>query len=57
MVISLEDIREFMEEMDIPGRDLYDIPSSDKTFPDGTHYRIVGIVSWPLLGALVLPLP
>jgi hypothetical protein len=29
-----------MEKMGIPGRDLYDIPSSTKTFPDGANYRI-----------------
>lgn len=33
-------IREFMEKLGIPGRDLYDLPSSDKTFPDEAHYRI-----------------
>lgn len=36
----LETIREFMEKLGVPGRDLYDIPSSNKTFPDGAHYRI-----------------
>jgi hypothetical protein len=29
-----------MESMGIPGRDAHDLPTSDKTFPDGTHYRI-----------------
>ncbi len=37
---TLEGIRDFMEKLGIPGRDLYDLPSSDKTFPDGAHYRI-----------------
>lgn len=36
----MKEIREFMEGMGIPGRDLWDIPSSTKTFPDGAHYRI-----------------
>jgi hypothetical protein len=29
-----------MEKMGIPGRDLGDLPSSTKTFPDGAHWRI-----------------
>ncbi len=37
---AMKEIREFMEGMGIPGRDLWDIPSSTKTFPDGAHYRI-----------------
>ena len=37
---SLVDIRRFMEEMAIPGRDCWDLPSSQLTFPDGKHYRI-----------------
>lgn len=37
---TLERIRRFMEKQGIPGRDLYDLPSSDKTFPDGANYRI-----------------
>jgi len=37
---TLEEIREFMEEMGIPGRDLWELPSSTKTFPDGAHWRI-----------------
>lgn len=36
----IEKIRVFMENMGIPGRDLYTIPSSAKTFPDGANYRI-----------------
>jgi len=38
--ITLKEISEFMEKMGIPGRDLWDLPSSTKTFPDGAHYRI-----------------
>src|SRR6056297_3347827 len=37
---TLTEIREFMETMDIPGSDLHDLPSSEKTFPDGAHWRI-----------------
>jgi hypothetical protein len=36
----LKRIRDFMEKEGIPGRDLYELPTSKKTFPDGTHYRI-----------------
>lgn len=36
----MEKIRNFMEKQGIPGRDLYDLPTSDKTFPDGANYRI-----------------
>ena len=37
---KIDEIRNFMEEMGIPGRDLYDLPTSTKTFPDGANYRI-----------------
>lgn len=37
---TLEEIRDFMEKMGIPGRDLHHLPSSEKTFPDGAHWRI-----------------
>ena len=37
---ALNEIREFMEAMGIPGRDLGELPSSTKTFPDGAHWRI-----------------
>ena len=40
MIKTLEEIREFMGKMGIPGRDLWDLPSSTKTFPDGAHWRI-----------------
>lgn len=36
----LKKIRGFMEKEGIPGRDAYDLPTSDKTFPDGANYRI-----------------
>jgi len=40
MAKTLKEIREFMEGMGIPGRDLWDLPPSAKTFPDGAHWRI-----------------
>lgn len=40
MAKTLKEIREFMEGMGIPGRDLWNLPSSTKTFPDGAHWRI-----------------
>lgn len=39
-MLKIDEIREFMEKMGIPGRDLYDIPTSTKTFPDAANYRI-----------------
>ncbi|MCX5818751.1 MAG: hypothetical protein NT047_02370 [Deltaproteobacteria bacterium] len=40
MYKSINEIREFMDKMGIPGRDLWELPASTKTFPDGAHYRI-----------------
>lgn len=37
---SLKEIRDFMEKMNIPGQDLHNLPSSQKTFPDKAHWRI-----------------
>jgi hypothetical protein len=39
-MLTLQEIREFMQRQGIPGRDPYDLPDSGKTFPDGAHYRI-----------------
>jgi hypothetical protein len=36
----LNRIRDFMENMGIPGRDAYDLSTSQKKFPDGAQYRI-----------------
>ena len=36
----LKRIHDFMEKEGIPGRDGYDLPTSEKTFPDGANYRI-----------------
>jgi hypothetical protein len=37
---GIAEIRNFMEKLGVPGRDLYDLPDSDKTFQDGANYRI-----------------
>lgn len=37
---TLREIRAFMESMGIPGRDLWELPDSPMTFPDGTHWRV-----------------
>ena len=37
---SLIEIRDFMDDMGIPGRDLWELPTSSLKFPDGAHYRI-----------------
>ncbi|MGD2098622.1 MAG: hypothetical protein PVG35_13645 [Desulfobacterales bacterium] len=36
----LNKIREFMEKEGIPGRDAWEIPTSEKTFADGANFRI-----------------
>ena len=36
----LKKIRNFMEKEGIPGRDAYDLPTSEKSFADGANYRI-----------------
>jgi hypothetical protein len=37
---GITEIQEFMEKMGIPGRDLWSLPTSTETFPDGANYRI-----------------
>ena len=37
---TLNLIRDFMEKEGIPGRDAHDLPTSEKSFPDGAQYRI-----------------
>ena len=51
----MEGIRKSMEKIGIPGRDLYDLPTSDKTFPDGANYRmeISGVEHFSTLEAVV----
>jgi len=36
----MDEIREALDKIGIPGRDLYDLPSSTKRFPDGCHWRV-----------------
>jgi len=36
----LAKIREFMEKEGIPGRDCYELPTSEQSFPDGANFRI-----------------
>jgi len=38
--VNMIEIREAMEKWGVPGRDLYDLPTSPQTFPDGCHYRM-----------------
>jgi hypothetical protein len=38
--MTLEEVRNFIEKQGLPGKDLYDLPSSAKTFPDKANYRI-----------------
>lgn len=38
--MNLKEVRIAMEKVGIPGRDLYDLPTSEKRFPDGANYRI-----------------
>lgn len=38
--LNAKNVKGMIEEYGIPGRDLYELPSSPYTFPDGCHYRI-----------------
>lgn len=53
--MDIQKIRSAMENHGIPGRDLYDLPSSPSAFPDGAHYRIEisGVERLSTLEALV----
>lgn len=53
--MDIQKIRKAMENHGIPGRDLYDLPSSPLTFSDGAHYRIEisGVERLSTLEALV----
>ncbi len=35
-----DETRKSMEKLGLPAGDLYDLPTSGKTFPDGAHFRI-----------------
>ena len=51
----MDKIRNEMEKLGVPGRDLYNIPTSAKRFPDGAQYRmeISGIERPSTLEALI----
>ena len=36
---SMQETREFLRKMGLPGGDLYELPTSAKRFPDGAQYR------------------
>ena len=36
---TMPETRAFLESIGMPGGDLYDLPTSDKRFPDGGQYR------------------
>ena len=52
---TINQVREFMNEMGIPGRDLYDIPDSAGRFADGGYCRteIAGVERFSTLRAMV----
>jgi hypothetical protein len=52
---GIDEIRRFMDDMGIPGRDAYDIPTSSKRFPDGAHCRteIAGVERFSTMKAMV----
>ncbi|MBN1284205.1 MAG: hypothetical protein JXB47_02290 [Anaerolineae bacterium] len=52
---NLKDVQAMIETVGIPGRDAYDLPSSNKTFPDGGHYRmeVSGVERPNVLAALI----
>ena len=53
--MKLDQISKWMEQAGVPGRDLGDLPSSPKRFPDGAHYRIEisGVEGPKVLEALI----
>jgi len=36
----MESTRQFLRDLGLPGGDAYDLPTSDKRFPDGAQYRV-----------------
>ncbi len=51
----MQETREFLEKLGLPGGDLYDLPTSEKRFPDGGQYRfeVPGIQSPGVMKALL----
>lgn len=55
LMTTQKEIQEALHELGYPKTDAYDLPTSQKTFPDGAHYRIEisGVERYPVLEALV----
>lgn len=53
--MEIRKIAKMMEKAGIPGRDAYELPTSEKRFPDGAHYRmeISGVERLNVLEAVV----
>ncbi len=53
--MEMDKVSKAMEKAGIPGRDAYDLPTSNKRFPDGAHYRmeISGIERPAVLEAVI----
>ena len=51
----MEKTREFLRSIGLPGGDAYDLPTSDKRFPDGAQYRfeVPGIQGPKVMAALL----
>jgi len=39
-VVELEEIRKYLQKVGLPRGDIYELPTSEKRFPDGAHFRI-----------------
>ncbi len=42
-IMKIKEIREYVKTLDVPERDVYELPTSEKTFPDGSHYRLEAV--------------
>ncbi|MCS7197095.1 MAG: hypothetical protein NZ930_00140 [Candidatus Bipolaricaulota bacterium] len=53
--MKMQDVAKMMEKVGIPGRDAYELPTSEKRFPDGAQYRmeISGVERVTVLEALI----
>jgi len=53
--MEMDRVSKLMEQIGIPGRDAYELPSSEKRFPDGAHYRmeISGVERPQVLEAMI----
>jgi hypothetical protein len=53
--MKMQQVAKMMERVGIPGQDAYDLPTSEKRFPDGAQYRmeISGIERVSVLEALM----